>query len=979
MNMKTNTICFIILLFLLLGVASAADSDNETLQQDIEQDDTCKASLDSQDQLEASTHVEDKLEAKVNNTPSLQATAAKKVVCSLLPNKAQTKTKAIIKSSDLTMHYNDGRKFTVTIKDASNKAINKLKVKFKVNGKTYTKTTDSKGKASLSVSLKSGKHSIHTSIQGTKFSAKSVKNTITVKSTIKCSDLTTYYKNKIVYSTKFYDKKGKLLKGSTVRFKINGKTASAKTNSKGIGKIDMTLKPGKYKISSVNIKTSESVTKTITVKSILETNDLTMNESDGSKFSAKVLNSKGKASPNKIVTIKVNGKTYTPKSDSQGIASQTIDLPVGTYKITTEYGGLIRVNQITVNKNPNKAVENIPKKSTFTHTTIIPNYVNVTLPYAFHNSAYTLKTGTNGTVKMPKVEVFTVQIGSKIIYLATGKTDIADVVTMDYQNYIIPLKGTGLIATPDKASLRETGIIITRTPTTTEIEYKDTTNDNIELFGVYIDKSSDNSETFTYMKNDKVMAKVSVQTQYYDETGVKYNLAKLYKRVNLDFPYYEITNHVENPVIFTNTGKPVTYSYYTNFIAGYPSREDITTKFCINGREELEKTEQISYGHADKYRRSLGFEVLQTYSIINEKVTKEIVEKWTNNNSQYLNRYGAMNVYGMHLANLETAWLADEIADEYAKEFDVNWMRGNTLTILGGINLEDTYMNILNADMGMVVSGNSKNVGLFNLINSINLPNIEEYVFEPIAGRFLDNTSNSLINVLSSDNYSMTQLGEFLYVFNNADSAMILNTTSGVCNVVLSHDNNVYKGSKIHTTEDCCGVGIIPKDLIKNLRELFKVGAPGLYLISNHFKKIHPITTMGYNVAKFLLSSSLTGAPALINGLISTMVFIQATGSTYREKMIEEKDWHTVMDKITFTRPGYLQSKKIYNIPNKNGGTDYIEVKINDDLTLDRNNAKYISNGQTKQLTKQETYQYFCEDYWTPFSMPTKYWDKSWK
>ena len=240
----------------MLGVASAADSDNETLQQDIEQDDTCKASLDSQDQLEASTHVEDKLEAKVNNTPSLQATAAKKVVCSLLPNKAQTKTKAIIKSSDLTMHYNDGRKFTVTIKDASNKAINKLKVKFKVDGKTYTKTTDSKGKASLSVSLKSGKHSIHTSIQGTKFSAKSVKNTITVKSTIKCSDLTTYYKNKIVYSTKFYDKKGKLLKGSTVRFKINGKTASAKTNSKGIGKIDMTLKPGKYKISSVNIKTS---------------------------------------------------------------------------------------------------------------------------------------------------------------------------------------------------------------------------------------------------------------------------------------------------------------------------------------------------------------------------------------------------------------------------------------------------------------------------------------------------------------------------------------------------------------------------------------------------------------------------------------------------------------------------------------------------------------------------------------------------
>ena len=95
--------------------------------------------------------------------------------------------------------------------------------------------------------------------------------------------------------------------------------------------------------------------------------------------------------------------------------------------------------------------------------------------------------------------------------------------------------------------------------------------------------------------------------------------------------------------------------------------------------------------------------------------------------------------------------------------------------------------------------------------------------------------------------------------------------------------------------------------------------------------------------------------------------------------MVDENDWHSVMDKITFTRPGYLQSKKIYNIPNENGGTDYVEVKINDDLSLNRTNVKYISPGKTKVLTEKETYQYFHEDYWTPFSMPTKYWDKSWK
>ena len=99
----------------------------------------------------------------------------------------------------------------------------------------------------------------------------------------------------------------------------------------------------------------------------------------------------------------------------------------------------------------------------------------------------------------------------------------------------------------------------------------------------------------------------------------------------------------------------------------------------------------------------------------------------------------------------------------------------------------------------------------------------------------------------------------------------------------------------------------------------------------------------------------------------------------YRNNMVNEKEWHRTMDTITFTRPGYLQGKKVYNIPNKKMGYDYIEVKINNDLTLDRNSAIYISNGKTKLLSKKETYQYFSEDYWTPFSMPTKYWDKSWK
>ena len=134
-----------------------------------------------------------------------------------------------------------------------------------------------------------------------------------------------------------------------------------------------------------------------------------------------------------------------------------------------------------------------------------------------------------------------------------------------------------------------------------------------------------------------------------------------------------------------------------------------------------------------------------------------------------------------------------------------------------------------------------------------------------------------------------------------------------------------------------------------------------------------------YYGAKSVLGKVLNGASSVALGLFNTMAMVQTAGVTYRNGIVKENDWHRVMDSYTFTRPGYLQGKKVYNIPNKNGGYDYIEVKINDDLSLNRENVKYISNGKTKQLTKQETYQYFSDEYWTPFSMPSKYWDKSWK
>ena len=146
----------------------------------------------------------------------------------------------------------------------------------------------------------------------------------------------------------------KLLKNTPVKFKLNNKTYATKTNSKGVGKLAVDLKPGKYSILSINSKTSETTTKTITIKTLIVAKDLKLNESDSGKFNVKILNSNGKASPNKKVTLKLNGKTYTKTTNKKGIAKLKIKVKIGTYKIKTSfkstkiYGATVFTNKIKV-------------------------------------------------------------------------------------------------------------------------------------------------------------------------------------------------------------------------------------------------------------------------------------------------------------------------------------------------------------------------------------------------------------------------------------------------------------------------------------------------------------------------------------------------------------------------------------------------------------------------------------------------------
>jgi len=63
--------------------------------------------------------------------------------------------KPIIKASKTKIHKKG--KFVVTFKNANKKAIKHVKVKFKINGKIYIRTTNSKGQAKITINLKANK------------------------------------------------------------------------------------------------------------------------------------------------------------------------------------------------------------------------------------------------------------------------------------------------------------------------------------------------------------------------------------------------------------------------------------------------------------------------------------------------------------------------------------------------------------------------------------------------------------------------------------------------------------------------------------------------------------------------------------------------------------------------------------------------------------------------------------------------------
>ena len=164
-----------------------------------------------------------------------------------------------------------GYYFYAYLKDAAGKALKGQKITFKVNGKTYTKTTNSNGRAALKIKLPVGKYKVKI-VHSASGIYSYAKKTVTIKSLANTPKISLSSKSvirgKYIYAY-LKDGAGKVLSDKKLTFTLNGRTYVKKTNSNGRAalKLSMAAKSYSTKISfdAVSVYSSKSVTKTIKV------------------------------------------------------------------------------------------------------------------------------------------------------------------------------------------------------------------------------------------------------------------------------------------------------------------------------------------------------------------------------------------------------------------------------------------------------------------------------------------------------------------------------------------------------------------------------------------------------------------------------------------------------------------------------------------------------------------------------------------
>lgn len=151
-----------------------------------------------------------------------------------------------IETSDISMFYKDGTKYSVKLCDLDGNIMPNKNVAITINGVTYNKVTDSNGVAYLNINLNPGTYSVWAT-----YGDKTVCNTVSISPmVVSMLSSSVNIQQGTFYKVKFSDALSNPIVGQEVGILINGIMYHRVTDELGVASIKINLNPGSYMVMS---------------------------------------------------------------------------------------------------------------------------------------------------------------------------------------------------------------------------------------------------------------------------------------------------------------------------------------------------------------------------------------------------------------------------------------------------------------------------------------------------------------------------------------------------------------------------------------------------------------------------------------------------------------------------------------------------------------------------------------------------------
>lgn len=232
--------------------------------------------------------------------------------------------------------YVAGSQYSAILIDKNGNPLVKTQVDVVIDGADNWVITDENGRLSLSLDLDAGSHTVK--IKNPETGEELSQKINVAPRIVENRDVTAYYLSGTVYKVRVNGDNGTPVgAGEAVEISVGGKSYTIYTDGQGYASFGLdNLKPGDYTLTASSF--GFEVSNGIVIRPVLTASDITKKRAKTVKFSAKLVDTNGKASKGKKITFKVNGKKYSAKTNKKGVATISIkNLKAGKYKITTKY------------------------------------------------------------------------------------------------------------------------------------------------------------------------------------------------------------------------------------------------------------------------------------------------------------------------------------------------------------------------------------------------------------------------------------------------------------------------------------------------------------------------------------------------------------------------------------------------------------------------------------------------------------------